>query len=581
MEVAARRDEPTPNAEVRTGDASAEPSFVDSAADASQRLRSPLRASARRERAISIVGSVASGLVVAFAIPPCPTPWIALVAYAPLVFLAITAPTVRSAARRGLLAGAVATGLAFRFLLPPMQSAGGLGLASALAAYGALTLWHALPFAVGAATGAFVERRRGSGALCAAVVWTALERVWPVPIPWCFGASLEGMRPLLMSASIAGPLGPTALALIAAAGVVDAARWAYAWRRGRGLGNAALGRAAIVASLLLLAAWIVGTQRIVDVARAADAAPRLDIGVVQPGASPSEASLSEMLDAADELAARGAALVVFSEGAFPGVLPDADALPLVDAAFADTAGQTSLWVGAITRDRQGRLRNAAFLIGRGGDASGRYDKRALLPFAERLPLEAELPWLRDLSPRSGRFIEGAPRAQLSARGARLVPTICYEDLSPSRAGGLDGSTPGVLVNATNDSWFDGSEAPRTHAAMARLRAIEAGRALVRATNDGATVVFGPDGTTLAAIPIGTRGAIVVATPILSAPTPFSRWGATPAWCALVALGSFAWARSRGPRGTRPPRRANPDRRRAPDGRRAKTAVSAPRSSGLS
>ena len=88
---------------------------------------------------------------------------------------------------------------------------------------------------------------------------------------------------------------------------------------------------------------------------------------------------------------------------------------------------------------------------------------------------------------------------LEAGGERLAATICYEDAyGADQLAALPAST--LLVNVTNNAWFGDSSAPHQQLQMARFRALEAGRWLMRATSNGITAVIAPDGKVTARIP---------------------------------------------------------------------------------
>ena len=491
--------------------------------------------------AVALAFAITSGLLAAAAVPPSPSPLLALFAMTPLFVCLARAPGARAAAGLGLVTGAVATGLGFRFLLPPMVEVGGLSPSAAGAAFAALTVWHAAPFAVASVAGAAAAERGGSAPLVAAAVLALLERVWPVPIPWSFGAGLDGLPFVSQCASITGPIGPSLVAFLASAALAERVAAALA-----GAPATPDRRARLVAAIALAAACSGGFLLERRTADAVAHAPTMRVGLVQPGTS---ARVADLASATDALAAGGAELVVWSEGSLPGVVDEADAPGLVQATLEGHGERASILVGVVTRDAGGRLHNAAIFEGREGDAPATYHKRSLLPFAERLPLEEQLPWLRSLSPRSGRFVPGEHRPPATARGAPLAIAICYEDLlSEPLRDEANGADARLLVNLTNDAWFDGSSARATHAAMARLRAIELGRTLVRATTDGATVAYGPDGSVLGRLEGSATGALLVDAPILSERTWYARHGAWPAWAAVAALGVFAARR-------RPPRRA--------------------------
>lgn len=120
-----------------------------------------------------------------------------------------------------------------------------------------------------------------------------------------------------------------------------------------------------------------------------------------------------------------------------------------------------------------------------------YDKRHLVPFGEYVPLEQ---WLRGVIaffdlPMS-QFTEGsADQRAMRIDDIWLAPTICYEIVYPEivRENVVNqGEIADVLLTISNDAWFGESIGPIQHFQMARMRAIELGRPLIRGTNTGVT-----------------------------------------------------------------------------------------------
>ena len=135
------------------------------------------------------------------------------------------------------------------------------------------------------------------------------------------------------------------------------------------------------------------------------------------------------------------------------------------------------------------------------EGDGWYYKRRLVPFGEFFPVPKTVRrWMRlhslpyyDMTPGD----ELQP--PLKAGGERLAATICYEDAYGAEQLAML-PTATLLVNATNNAWFGDSSAPHQHLQMARFRALEAGRWLMRATSNGITAVIAPDGEVTARIP---------------------------------------------------------------------------------
>jgi len=138
-----------------------------------------------------------------------------------------------------------------------------------------------------------------------------------------------------------------------------------------------------------------------------------------------------------------------------------------------------------------RYFNGALLF---SDQKSTYYKRHLVPFGEYLPFDPLLrPLLNFLRIPMSSFSPGSqPRPLLEGRGLWIGISICYEDTFGEE---VIQALPeaGLLVNISNDAWFGDSIAPHQHQQMARVRARETGRYLLRATNTGITAVFDQGG----------------------------------------------------------------------------------------
>src|SRR5690606_20402214 len=129
-----------------------------------------------------------------------------------------------------------------------------------------------------------------------------------------------------------------------------------------------------------------------------------------------------------------------------------------------------------------------------GEQSNQYLKHKLVPFGEYVLLEQVLRGLIaffDLPMSS--FSRGPLQQQpLQAAGHKLAPFICYETVYPDFAARLAARSE-LLMTISNDSWFGESIGPLQHLQMARMRAIESGRWMIRATNNGVTALINHQG----------------------------------------------------------------------------------------
>jgi apolipoprotein N-acyltransferase len=128
---------------------------------------------------------------------------------------------------------------------------------------------------------------------------------------------------------------------------------------------------------------------------------------------------------------------------------------------------------------------------------------------------------------------------------KLGLTICYEDAFGSRQiKVLRDAT--LLINVTNNAWYGDSTAPHQHLQIARMRALEAGRYLVRAANDGITAAIGPHGEILSRLPQFQEAVLRAEVQPMTGLTPYARFGNYPVVIGAGALLALAvWRRRRG------------------------------------
>jgi len=164
-----------------------------------------------------------------------------------------------------------------------------------------------------------------------------------------------------------------------------------------------------------------------------------------------------------------------------------------------------------------------------------YDKRQLVPFGEYLPLRRQLTWLdrlldipmSDLSPGS----RGGPVAMA---GQLAGLSVCYES---AYARHIRTSLPeaSLLINVSNDAWFGATLAPHQHLQIARVRALEMGRPMIRATNTGVSALIAADGRVTARSGLFTREVLRGEVLPQQGYTPAARFGPWPALLLVAGL----------------------------------------------
>jgi apolipoprotein N-acyltransferase len=240
----------------------------------------------------------------------------------------------------------------------------------------------------------------------------------------------------------------------------------------------------------------------------------------------------------------GARLIVWPEAALPVL---ANEIPdyLRQLAEEGRAHGADFAIGLVDYDpASNQYRNGLLVLSDSG--GGWYYKRHLVPFGEYFPVPAFVrSWLRLMSLPYSDITAGAEnQPMLSAAGQKLGLTICYEDAFGSdQLRVLRQAT--LLINVTNNAWYGDSTAPHQHLQISRMRALEAGRYLVRAANDGITAAIGPHGEIVARLPQFQEAVLRADVQPMEGLTPYARLGNYPVVIGAGLLLALAVWRRRG------------------------------------
>lgn len=178
-------------------------------------------------------------------------------------------------------------------------------------------------------------------------------------------------------------------------------------------------------------------------------------------------------------------------------------------------------VGVFMRDAEGRIYNAALSLG--ASETQRYAKQHLVPFGEYSPPTFD--WFYRVAniPMSDQTSGGPNQAPMRFDDQRLALNICYEDAFGNEIRSRAEEAT-ILVNLSNLAWYGDSFAQPQHLQIARVRAMETGRPMLRATNTGMTAAIGPQGELIGVLPPFTRGVLEVSVQGMRGQTPYLRWG---------------------------------------------------------
>jgi apolipoprotein N-acyltransferase len=439
------------------------------------------------------------GLLLTMAFAPWNLWWLALLCPAALIWLWSRAPSAREGAWLGFAFGVGAYAAGTWWLYIAIRVFGQAPVWIALVVMGALVLiMAAYQAALGYAVVRWLPARRASG-------WLMLVPAAWVLLEWWRGWFLSGFPWLSLGYSqtdtwLAG-LAPVGGVHLLSAALLIGAGALVTFLQASGTARVSLRAVALVALVL---PWTIGLSlRNVEWTQAEGTTKSIAIlqGAVPQDMKWLESNQQKILDdyAAMNKQALGADLIVWPESALPDV---ANVFPrYIGGIWSESDGAGSgVLMGVMRQDDDG-VRYFNSVLGLGKSDPQFYDKTHLVPFGEYFPVPGTVrEWLRLMSLPNSDFNAGADdQPPLSVAGMKISASICYEDSYPTS---LHASTLGsdLLANVTNDAWFGRSGARYQHLQIARMRAIEGRRFLVRAANDGVSAIIGPSGAVVAQAP---------------------------------------------------------------------------------
>jgi apolipoprotein N-acyltransferase len=497
-----------------------------------------------------ILFSFASGVLLAFAFPNFNLPLLAWVAVAVLIFASLEGG-LGEAALRGLLFG-----VAFYLFSTPW-------IYTVMHQYGPLPPWEAagvMALMILAASPYFVaftlcvtwiaRRDKKLAILASPFLWVSLELARAcmpdIGFPWnLLGYAASGNLALLQLASVTGIYGLSFVVAAYNAVAVWLIGCLMGWLpRRRGQTNSNLPGAVLAGfTALLLAVALIG-PRFVPRAQASQVAHLVQTDLPQSMEYPANwdalhaGDMSELDRISIAAGQKDHGLVVWPEVPAPLSLSQAD--------FARRArdiarnSQSNFLLGVIGWEpgADGRLAayNSAALLDPQGREEFHYDKIHLVPFSEYVPWRDFFWFAKNLTGLAGDFRSGTHYVVGNLPGGRFSVFICYEAVFPDEVRQFVLVGANLLINISNDGWFGRSAAPAQHLEMARVRAVEHRRWLLRDTNNGYTASVDPYGRIVAALPVDVRGELDAPYAFRSDTTFYTRFGDwLPEICAAVSV----------------------------------------------
>ena len=229
-------------------------------------------------------------------------------------------------------------------------------------------------------------------------------------------------------------------------------------------------------------------------------------------------------------------LIIWPETAIPGYFREHMEDVIQPLQKQSQSTQTDLLIGGFyyneTHDENSRAGSENSILAISGESRSIYSKHHLVPFSEYIPFLEYLRWL-------GKWIQlpydsvkqGVGSTTLNIAGVTAQMSVCYEDAFGNETiRGLPAAT--MLINISNDGWFTGSIEPEQHMEIARMRAVETGRYLLRGTNIGVSAIVNEKGKITATEPLYTTIVIKGNAQPFTGATPYVKMGN---WFIIITL----------------------------------------------
>jgi apolipoprotein N-acyltransferase len=190
----------------------------------------------------------------------------------------------------------------------------------------------------------------------------------------------------------------------------------------------------------------------------------------------------------------------------------------------------------------GRYFNSAYFLDGKGVLKGLYDKIHLVPFGEYIPLKKLFFFAETITKDVGGFSSGKDYKILEIGGHPANAIICFEAVFPNLVRRFVRQGSQLIVNLTNDGWYGNSSAPYQHFAIARMRAVENRRFLIRAANSGISAIVKPSGGIEMSTGLQQEAVGEGRFAFLDEMTPYTRYGDVFVFlCAIISCAAWVFA----------------------------------------
>jgi apolipoprotein N-acyltransferase len=490
-----------------------------------------------------LLTSVLTGFLLAASFPRTSQGYLAWVAFIPLITYVFKTQTSLRAFWGGFIAEAIAIFWLLIWIPDVLMRFGGMQGAPAWIAFALMVFLLACYPAAACALVKHLAVRGGKAFfLLFPAVWILFEYAQSLSpfggFPWLLaGYSQSDYLSIIQIADITGIYGISCVILCVGTAVV----WLMLYR-----GNKLLTYTPLIAAVLLVAACFVYGR--ISIHRWDGIHGGFKTAMLQGNISdsdPEEILVNKFqrgyVQMADRLVHEDVDLLVLPESPTPVLFQ-------YDFTYRETlaklAGRYSLGIvfnGIHSEDSGNSFRyfNSAYFLNRYGTLTGRYDKIHLVPFGEYIPLKKLFFFVETIAKDVDSFHPGNNHQVLKIGDHPAGAIICFEAVFPDLVRRFVRRGSQLMVNLTNDAWYGDSAAPYQHLAIARLRAVENRRYLLRAANSGISAIIDPSGRIQTSTGLLQEAVCKGRFAFLAEKTFYTRYGDVFVFlCAIISVGSW-------------------------------------------
>ena len=313
---------------------------------------------------------------------------------------------------------------------------------------------------------------------------TLMEFGFPHIFPWHIGCGQTSFLPVFQLASIFGIYGITFLVVMVNTTLFDCMESARS--------KTSFPKWAVIISIAALATTLYwGSNRVQMIEDKIESSDKIRIAMIQSRLRSSK-HFSAIMQLSRKALGAGAELLIWPENAMGINTFNESNILKIHQMIKQFHVPMILGAAYHTTDKKS-VYSSSFLVNEKGKFEGKYNKIKTVPISEGIPFDLRWPWFEKKYPQFFTVKKGNNRAYWNLFGKIFSPIICYEAIFSSFVRKNIEGGANVLVNLTNDVWFNKSDAAYQHLMLTTVRAVEFGVPFLRSTLTGITTWTDPSG----------------------------------------------------------------------------------------